>query len=260
MSLHTPGLPQHQTTKSKQNTDGWTSDTVPRTTSELLRPEMVGKKFLSVIIYSPVVIKVAHGNHAKYSYHCRCELCNKEYIFAWQEITNPRWLGCQNCKDTFRSPMWLVRRCENMRARCENQSHKAYQNYGGRGIKFNFDSPRDAANWIVKNLGLVPQDNNIQLDRINNDGNYEPGNLRCATKQTQNCNTRRGGWVASMHKFKLLYPNIRYSDKTFRNLLSVGLTFDQIIERYNRKSLKPKGVYGTFSIADLEIASLAKDC
>ena len=81
------------------------------------------------------------------------------------------------------------------------------------------------------------------------------GEKACAGKQHET----GGGWVAAMHKFRLEHPKIRYADKTLRNLFYMGLTPQQIIERYHRHSDKPKGVYGTFSTPDLEIASLAKD-
>lgn len=144
-----------------------------------------------------------------------------------------------------------------MQQRCENPQSRVFHNYGGRGIQFRFSSARSAAEWIKCNLGLR-QD--LVLDRIDNNGHYEPGNLRWVSHSMNNCNTRRGGWVAKFHKFRLDHPDIRYADKTLKNLFSLGFTSEQIIARYNRPSDKPKGVYGTYSTADPAIASLAKDC
>lgn len=78
-----------------------------------------------------------------------------------------------------------------MRARCENPKSVDYKNYGGRGIKIHPDfTTYDAfRSWITENLGDRPP--GYSLDRINNDGNYEPGNLRWASPQQQATNRRR---------------------------------------------------------------------
>jgi hypothetical protein len=156
-------------------------------------------------------------------------------------------------------PEWIARRVHGMHQRCTNKNNPAYKNYGGRGIQFNFASISAGAEWIAINLGIPYQDKNIQLDRISNDGHYEPGNLRWASKSLNCANTRRGGWVAKTHKFRAEYPEIRYADKTLRNLFSMRMTVEQIIERYHRHSDKPKGMYGTYSMPNMEIASLVKD-
>ena len=111
----------------------------------------------------------------------------------------------------------------------------------------------------LKHLGLPEKISiNIHLDRINNNGHYEAGNLRWSTRQENNSHTRRSKYVERFHLFRETYPEIRYSDKTLRNLMGYGLTDAQIIERFQRPSDKPKGMYGTFSIADQEIVSLAR--
>src|SRR5208283_2249820 len=73
-----------------------------------------------------------------------------------------------------------------------NSKHKAYPYYGARGIKlydaWNGDDPAPFISYIEDNLGPKPKGKS--LDRINNEGNYEPGNLRWATPLEQNLNAR----------------------------------------------------------------------
>lgn len=74
-----------------------------------------------------------------------------------------------------------------MQCRCNNPRDRGYANYGGRGIKFRFKSVMEGCLWIQENLGLHRE---FELDRINNDGHYEPGNLRYATRSMQARNSR----------------------------------------------------------------------
>ena len=56
--------------------------------------------------------------------------------------------------------------------RCTNPNIKRFNDYGGRGIKFCFNNFYD----FYKEVG--PRPNGFHLDRIDNDGNYEVGNVR----------------------------------------------------------------------------------
>lgn len=69
--------------------------------------------------------------------------------------------------------------------RCNNENNKHYKNYGGRGIMFLFKSFEE----FYEELGNKPS-SAYQLDRIDNDGNYERGNVRWATRE-QNISNRR---------------------------------------------------------------------
>lgn len=73
-----------------------------------------------------------------------------------------------------------------MRSRCLNDSHESYPNYGGRGISI-CERWMEFANFLA-DMGDRPQ--GMEIDRINNDGNYEPGNCRWATKKQQMQNRR----------------------------------------------------------------------
>lgn len=77
---------------------------------------------------------------------------------------------------------------QGMIQRCENPKHPKYPIYGARGI-------RVCARWKVfenfyADMGDRPSPH-YSIDRIENDGNYEPGNCRWATKREQLLNTRR---------------------------------------------------------------------
>jgi hypothetical protein len=77
-----------------------------------------------------------------------------------------------------------------MIARCENPNCEAFDRYGGRGISIclewrrSFEAFRD---WALDH----GYRRNLTIDRIENDGNYEPGNCRWATYAEQNRNSSR---------------------------------------------------------------------
>ena len=75
--------------------------------------------------------------------------------------------------------------------RCYNPEDRAYPRYGGRGISV-FPAWRIDLVRFVRYLMTLPRWDNLdlQIDRIDNDGNYEPGNLRWVTP-IENCQNRR---------------------------------------------------------------------
>lgn len=73
--------------------------------------------------------------------------------------------------------------------RCHNPSDPHFVNYGARGICV-CDEWRGSYAAFLAHVGRRPSELH-SIDRVNNDGNYEPGNMRWATRSQQNSNTRR---------------------------------------------------------------------
>jgi hypothetical protein len=76
-----------------------------------------------------------------------------------------------------------------MKARCYNPKDTKYPDYGGRGIVM-CDEWRNSFEAFLADVGPRPAPG-LSIDRIDNDGNYEPGNVRWATHVVQQSNTRR---------------------------------------------------------------------
>lgn len=92
-------------------------------------------------------------------------------------------------KRAFRAAHPHYNRWEMMKRRCLNPKHHAYGIYGARGIKIYSPWIHDFSlfnDWLNSALGPCPEGHS--LDRIDNNGNYEPGNLRWADQKTQNEN------------------------------------------------------------------------
>lgn len=80
---------------------------------------------------------------------------------------------------------------QNMLARCNNPNVRSFKDYGGRGITI-------CAGWycfenFLADMGERPA--GMTLERIDNAGNYEPGNCRWASRSEQNRNTRTNSIV-----------------------------------------------------------------
>ena len=95
----------------------------------------------------------------------------------------------------------------SMRSRCLSSSHKQFPSYGGRGIII-------CERWAIfenffSDMGLKPSSLH-SIDRIDNDGNYEPGNCRWATKKEQQRNRRANRLVTAFGKTA---PLIVFFDK-----------------------------------------------
>ena len=82
--------------------------------------------------------------------------------------------------------------CHRIIDRCYNKNAQMYDIYGGRGIKVCDDWLKDPLKFVeyIKSLENY-REKNYSIDRINNNGNYEPNNIRWTTKSVQSANQRK---------------------------------------------------------------------
>lgn len=130
-----------------------------------------------------------------------------------------------------------------MRARCQFGWHHAFKNYGGRGIRISSrwrDSLDDFCRDLMAEIGPRPGPE-FTLDRIDNDGNYEPGNVRWATRAAQASNRRQAVRLFLTHRgetrsLSAWAAALGLSYKGFYKRVWAGLTHDQIFAPRKRRA------------------------
>lgn len=108
---------------------------------------------------------------------------------------------------------WRAARC-----RCLNANHEFYPDYGGRGISM-CERWNDFANFLA-DMGERPLGR--ELDRIDNNRGYEPGNCRWATRAEQNRNRRNSKLTAD--DFQEIHGRVEHGESQRSVARRFGLT------------------------------------
>lgn len=161
---------------------------------------VLGKKFGRL-----TVVEALDGRKAR----CICD-CGKETIAFRTNLNKGHTRSCGCLKDELRSEInrthgyakdypKLYNSWGNMIGRCTRPNNKYYPYYGGRGITV-CERWLDAGNFCEDMLPTWEP--GLTLDRIDTNGNYEPGNVRWATRKVQQ-NNRRTNRIIETPKGKM---------------------------------------------------------
>lgn len=143
-----------------------------------------------------------------------CVLCRSAGRVAVNNLQKRVRPWCAQCPKEL---MTLSRRFQDRKQACQSD----HPNYGGRGIQFNFSSTAAAAVWMWWQNGIyLGQD----LDRIDNEGHYEPGNVRWATRGENMRNARSSKLRSWDQKY---WP---YGEGQVRQLLAQGMNRQDIMQ------------------------------
>jgi hypothetical protein len=119
-----------------------------------------------------------------------CQVCGRE---KWHLVAELLRASCYcnterhgHARKRDRHPLYTV--WTNLTQRCTNPNHPQYPDYGGRGIQV-CDEWRDAAQFLVW-AGSAGWEPGLQIDRRDNDGDYEPSNCRFVTPSVNASNRR----------------------------------------------------------------------
>ena len=155
---------------------------------------------------------------------CDCGRIKEEVLYTSLVSGSSQSCGClraetQMKKDdevhSHRNPMYSI--WMSIKTRCYNEKHPSYGGYGARGIRM-CDQWRHDFDAFREHVGKRPDGSS--LDRIDNEGNYEPGNVRWSTRCEQASNTRRNIKV-SWHGFICnLIDVARQEDVAYPTLLA----------------------------------------
>ena len=183
------------------------------------KQEMVGNQYGWVRIISPE----KRWNMSWSSCYVLTE-CSGCGAVQWQNLSNlQRGIskGCQGCSKRRQIPVWLEKRLGSAKQRCENPNAVGYNNYGGRGIRFDFPSVIKAGLFLIDEFGMPSRE--MEIDRIDNEKNYTYGNVRFVTHSENTANRRCTVLTRFSQKY---WP---YVQNVVITKLSRGLTRDEII-------------------------------
>lgn len=117
-----------------------------------------------------------------------CKICHNKWLRKHYRTHKTEYKTCHR-KYTKTLVGYLRRVFYAMKNRCNNPKNTSYKNYGGRGINCLFKNSQELVNYVINELKIDPR--GLTIDRIDNNGNYEYGNIRFVTQAENNKNRKQ---------------------------------------------------------------------
>lgn len=195
---------------------------------------LVGQRFGLLVAIKPIGI----NKWGKVNWQCLCD-CGQTSVVASNALTQIRSCGCVHklVGDRVRthgmsySALYAI--WGSIKARCTNPTHRSYDGYGGRGIAL-CDEWNNSFDKFRAHVSSLPhfEEEGYSLDRINNNGNYEPGNVRWSTSTGQQRNTRHNRMITHNGKTQCLAAWAEESGinrHTIRSRIERGWSIDKAL-------------------------------
>ncbi|KFD40432.1 hypothetical protein DK28_0206485 [Peptococcaceae bacterium SCADC1_2_3] len=194
-----------------------------------------GKRYGKLTAVCPV-----GGKNRQIVWQCLCD-CGKIVNIISVCLTNGHTKSCGCLRKEIKTthglsggrgkPTRLYKTWTAMRYRCNKPKNAYYSNYGGRGIKVCEEWNNDYKNfhdWATAN----GYKEGLSIDRINNDGNYEPDNCRWATPAEQALNKRTNRLLTFNGETKTTIEwaeKIKINENTLRKRLFKGWPVERVL-------------------------------
>lgn len=173
------------------------------------------------------------GDEKRIMWLCKCECGNRKRIFGCYLLKKySKSCGChiehKGNKKISGYTTW-----KSIMTRCYNTRNHKYPIYGGRGIKM-CDRWLTSFKYFIQDMGEKPSSSHT-IERIDNDGNYEPSNCKWALPPEQARNKRNNHWIE--------YDGKRMIISDWATFFKINIS--SLIEMMNKKTFKELYIYYT---------------
>lgn len=145
---------------------------------------------------------------------CQCE-CGKEFEVWGSTYYKENWGGHCGCKNHRLKGTRIYSIWENMKSRCNNPNNPNYSRYGKRGVRVcnEWNNFIGFYNWAIAN----GYNDDLTIDRVDFNGNYEPSNCRWVGFDVQSRNKRNNVLLEINGETKCLKDWCTYLGVDYKN-------------------------------------------